>query len=218
MKISVYTLTGKKIILDVECSDTIQHIKKLVEEIEGIPTNQQRLVFAAKQLIDENTLADYNVQRDSSLQLVLCLRGGGGFSGPDVSDEMNGNVKIRSFTNNLPYWRTVNPGFYADGVCSNEKCDLFKKNVVCNLGINQTFDMAFIIPRCPACNDSAIDCITWGVALCKFKLFAKKKKEKMEESNWQTVSAGYHDFEGKNTEYDEFKILVCGLMDKTLAN
>jgi len=77
--IKVLTLTGKTINLVGHRQDPVTHVKYQIRKTEGIPIDQQRLIFSQKQLSDHHKLGDYNVQSDSTLYLVLRLRGGGGF-------------------------------------------------------------------------------------------------------------------------------------------
>lgn len=114
MQIFVKTPTGLTISCEVEPTWTVYKLKQLIQDKEGIPIEGLRhIIFAGKQLEDERTLSDYNIQRESTAHIVLRVRGGGLVGG--LFQDMSKSTKKRQWNSSAPSWRSAVGGLNLEG-------------------------------------------------------------------------------------------------------
>ena len=150
----VKTLTGKEVSISVSPFDSLERVKYKIQDIEGIPPDQQRLIFQGNQLEDYELVYECDIVQESLIHLVLRLRGGGdgGRSFVDITDEKSA-INIQ-WSTSAPDWRVAEPGLCLEGICTNTGCEAYKRQVIMNMRMG-TFDLMLDTEKCkcPMCKE-----------------------------------------------------------------
>ena len=214
MKIQVQMQTGKTILINCNSFWKIEVIKSIIEKLEGISPDQQRLIFAGKELEEGRTLSDYNISNGSTILMTLRLRGGWlGFV--DVSSKRD-SQKIQ-FSEHAPNWRRAGIGLCLEGLCKNKKCEAYSQYVIMKMG-SVCYDLG--LPndktKCPIC-DEYVKPITCAFNNCKYRYLGIKNTPNGLErvrSDWKECDNNYYRFDPQEHGMADWSRLVIECQDK----
>ena len=181
----VKSIRGNSIVVDglPLSSTTVQELQEEVQSREGIPAKHQRFIFEGKQLSNSpKTLGDYGVQKDSTVQLLLRLRGGGAVpaslpcktSFADISNRVM--LRVQPYGKLVPTWRYVVRGLNIEGLCMNPSCKAYFHMVICQKGFT-AFNVVVQPVHCPACK-KPVKAITCSFSDCLWMFEGRKTDSK----------------------------------------
>jgi Ubiquitin family len=194
MQLHVKSLSGKTATLYAAPDETIDSIKQKYESKEGLPADQQQLIFAGKKLTDDSfTLSECGIQNGSSIHLVAMLKGGLPAWFADVSD--TSALQVRQLNEDTRDWRATSSGINVEGYCRNAHCRATGKLVIHQVGMT-SWPLIGGVCRCPLCYEDVVP-ETVGFVACVWKYDGRKLDgEETTSPFYDATTDGYHRFEG----------------------
>lgn len=193
MGIIIGTLTGRDYNIEVTEVTLIADLKELIQDQSGIPPDQQRLIFAGRQLENHFTVADYNIQEKAKVHLVLRLRGGGALQAFTFNG-MSNEVTL-GFSSEAPEWRSVSKGISWIAICENSGCKAFRREVISNSGFGVfNANQAVRIAMCPMCEQGFRNIRNCGFFMAKWRAFGRDSQGIERRSEGESTYDNYTTF------------------------
>lgn len=194
ISIQVRTLIGKTLFMNATRAMTTAVLKERIQDIEGIPPDQQRLIVQGKQMEDDKPLAHYEVENGTVFHLVLRLRGGG--SSFMFADMTNNSARKVVPWGKGPDWRIAPPGLNVEGYCPHFDCEAWDQLVICPVGMASY--IAGTKRPCPSCHGDVIP-ITSAFTDCSWRFDGRRTDGLEVKSAWNHTGHQYERFDPKES-------------------
>lgn len=206
VQIYIKTLTGKFITLDVEPRNTIEEVKTKIFEKEGIPQYEQNLLFERQELADDRVLADYNIKHESTLHLVLRLKGGG----VEICFNKLSASVISKLVKEGPAYRQVEPGFSFQSKCKTDGCVAKDSPIIVNLKFGHiVINKEAVILKCPICEKKAQRATNCGFYQAQWTFTGLTLDGEEKVTQGKTLTDDYYTWkEGDNAKWAYLEVQV----------
>ncbi|KAA6390388.1 MAG: putative ring and ubiquitin domain containing protein [Streblomastix strix] len=199
-------LNGKTQVFHMLASETVLSLKQQIFQNLKIPIIEQRLMTGTKQLKDDNTLFDSGVQNDTTVWLLLRLRGGSAkTNSPFV-------MKEEQFDDDAPAYREVIRGLSVEGKCTNNSCEAHNKKVICYQGFVE-FNLLDTKAKCPICTSEVV-ADKPGFFNCIYKIQSQKPNGEKFWTHWLLTPDRYITFDEAKTTRQQFSKLTAQAIKK----